>query len=243
MEQRLHRAEHVEAIGRITGGMAHEFNNLLTVMVSSLELIGPAKDMEKTQQLTARALRAAERGARLIASLLTFGRQQMLQPEVVDANALLQEVLAIIKDALGDAVEIRMDLDPALRACRADRVQLEAALLNLVINARDAMPDGGTLTLATRNAEQTVSDLADNPEASAGPFVAISVQDSGSGMEDGVKAKAFEPFFSTKEVGGGSGLGLSQVLGSVRQMGGHVTIDSEPGHGTTVTLFLPEAAT
>jgi signal transduction histidine kinase len=240
MERRLHAAHRLEAIGQLTAGLAHEFNNLLSVILGNLELLGNPKNIFRSQQLTRRARDAAERGARLTSSLLAFARQQMLQTEVIDLNARLSDLLSALKDDIGKAVELELVLDPTLRLCNADRGLLEAALSNLASNARESMPKGGKLTIATRNTHLTAFDLSDNTEAMAGAFVAVAVCDTGCGMDDEVKGRAFEPFFTTRRVGAGSGLGLSQVFGFVRQAGGHVTLDSKLGRGTTVTLFLPQ---
>ena len=240
MERRLHAAHRLEAVGQLTAGLAHEFNNLLSVVLGNLELLGNPKNIFRSQPLTRRARNAAERGVRLTSSLLAFARQQMLQTEVIDLNAHLGELLPALKRNLGKAIQAELVLDPALLSCNADRGSLEAALANLVSNARESMPKGGRLTIATRNARLTATDLSDNSEATAGAFVAVAVCDTGCGMGDEVKSRAFEPFFTTRRVGAGSGLGLSQVFGFVRQAGGHVTLDSKLGRGTTVTLFLPQ---
>jgi signal transduction histidine kinase len=240
MERRLHAAHRLEAIGQLTAGLAHEFNNLLSVVLGNLELLGNPKNLLRSQQLSRRARNAAERGARLTSSLLAFARQQMLQTEVIGLNADLGELLPALKRNIGKAIEVELVLDPALCLCNADRGSLEAALSNLVSNARESMPKGGKLTITTRNTNLTAFDLSDNTEATPGAFVAVAVCDTGCGMDDEVKGRAFEPFFTTRKVGAGSGLGLSQVFGFVRQAGGHVTLDSELGRGTTVTLFLPQ---
>jgi CheY-like chemotaxis protein len=196
------------------------------------------------RQLAAAATRAAERGARLNASLLAFSRKQRLKPEAADANVLLREFALLVRRAVGETVQVELELDPTLPLCRTDTAQLEAAILNLAINARDAMAaaGGGSLVIATRSANLTTADLASNADALPGTFIAIAVADTGPGMAPEVLKQAFDPFFTTKGVGEGSGLGLSQVYGFARQSGGHVTIDSEPGAGTRVTLYLPVAA-
>jgi signal transduction histidine kinase/CheY-like chemotaxis protein len=242
-EQQLQHAQRLEAVGQLTGGVAHDFNNLLTAILGNLELIERAAvDNARIRRLAAMGRRAAERGASLTASLLAFSRRQRLQTESVDANQLIRDLLGLVRQAAGDSIRVVCALAPHLAPCRADAGQLEAAILNLVLNARDALPNGGTLRLATQPAMLTETDLAHNPEARPGAFVAISVQDGGIGMAPDVAARAFEPFFTTKEVGKGTGLGLSQVFGFTRQLGGHATIDSAPGQGTTVTLYLPCAA-
>jgi two-component system NtrC family sensor kinase len=241
-EQRLHQAHRLETVGRLAAGVAHDFNNLLTVVVGSLELIGRAAGLnERIQALVSQATRAAERGARLTSSLLAFTRQQIVQTDTLNVNLLISELLPELKQSMGDTIGLELRLQPDLRPCRADAAQFEAALLNVAINARDAMQERGTLTITTRHEELDHAGLADNPDAEPGAFIAVSLTDTGSGMSREVLAKAFEPFFTTKEVGKGSGLGLSQVLGFVRQVGGHVIIESAQGRGSVVTLFLPQA--
>lgn len=241
-QARLHHAQKMEAVGQLTGGVAHDFNNLLTVILGSLALLERrvACD-ERARSLLETARKAVGRGAQLCQSLLAFSRRQPLRLEPVDANALLQESATLIRRALGETVRLELGFEPGLPACRADAAQLQAAVLNLVINARDAMPQGGTLSVRTAKATLGAADLAGNEDAVPGGFVALSVRDTGHGMPPEVLARAFEPFFTTKEVGKGTGLGLSQVYGFVRQLSGHVSIDSAPGHGTTVTLYLPVA--
>jgi nitrogen-specific signal transduction histidine kinase/CheY-like chemotaxis protein len=242
-QSQLAWAQKMEAVGQLTGGVAHDFNNLLTAIGGSLALLEPALPDGHLREISASAQRAVDRGAQLTASLLAFSRKQRLDPQPVDANAMLAEFDPLIRRAAGETVAVSFVVDSALRPCNADPAQLEAAILNLVINARDAMaPNGGTLTIATRNVTLTRGDLAENPEATAGAFVAIAVADTGPGMSPSVLSKAFEPFFTTKEVGKGSGLGLSQVYGFARQLGGHVAIESQPGRGTRVTVYLPAVA-
>lgn len=239
-EHRLREVRRLEAVAQLAGGIAHDFNNLLAVVTGSLDLIGRAANSnDQIQALVTRARRAAERGARLTFSLLSFARRQVMQTETVDVNLLISGFLPVIQQSVGESIRLELRLDPDLRPCRADAAQFEAALLNVAINARDAMQDGGTLTIATRPAELDRDDLADNREAEPGAFVAVT--DTGSGMSQEVMTKAFEPFFTTKEISKGGGLGLSQVLGFVRQLGGHVAIESALGRGSVVTLFLPQA--
>jgi two-component system NtrC family sensor kinase len=241
-ERRLRAAHRLEAVGQLAAGVAHDFNNLLLVISGSLELVGRATDAnDRVQVLLDRSRRAVDRGGRLASSLLAFSQRQMLQTTALDVNLLITEFLPAIQLGVGDLIRLELRLDPTLSACRADAAQLEAALLNVAINARDAMEGGGTLIIATQCAKLDRDQLADNSEAMPGTFVAVSLADSGSGMSQEVVDKAFEPFFTTKEIGKGAGLGLSQVLGLVRQLGGHVTIESKPGSGTIVTLFLPRA--
>ena len=240
-EADLRQAQRLEALGRLTGGIAHDFNNLLTAILGTVHLLeqrlGPEAG-ERIRKLLGTARDAVNRGAALNASLLAFARRQMLNTTVLDANALVRDFAPLIQRALGEAVTFTLDLDPTLPSCRADAAQLESALLNLAINARDAMPEGGTATLSTRLTRLGPAALAGNPDARPGEYVAIGLEDTGVGMPPEVRDRAFEPFFTTKPVGKGTGLGLSQVFGFIRQLGGHVAIDSAPGRGTRVTLFL-----
>jgi signal transduction histidine kinase len=241
-EESLRNAQRMEGLGRLTGGVAHDFNNLLTAILGTARALerhlGSRAD-ERTKRLLAATVTAVDRGARLNASLLAFARRQPLTLTNVDANALLRDFLPLLRRALDESVTVELSLDQKLPACSADAAQLEAALLNLAINARDAMPRGGRLRVLTRRAWLQEQALAGNTEAVPGPYVAIEVRDTGTGMPPEVRERAFEPFFTTKGPGQGTGLGLSQVFGFVRQIGGHVAIQSAPGRGTTVTLYLP----
>jgi len=241
-EESLRNAQRMEGLGRLTGGVAHDFNNLLTAILGTARALerhlGPRAD-ERTKRLLAATVTAVDRGARLNASLLAFARRQPLTLTNVDANALLRDFLPLLRRALDESVTVELSLDQKLPACNADAAQLEAALLNLAINARDAMPRGGKLRVLTRRAWLQEQALAGNTEAQPGPYVAIEVRDTGTGMPPEVRERAFEPFFTTKGPGQGTGLGLSQVFGFVRQIGGHVAIQSAPARGTTVTLYLP----
>ncbi len=241
-EEALRHASKMEAVGQLTGGVAHDFNNLLTAILGSLSLlerhVGGA---ERPRRLLETARQAVRRGADLSGRLLAFSRKQPLRMEAVDANELLRETAPLLRRALGEEIAFDLSLAPALPRCRADASQLQAAVLNLAINARDAMPDGGRLVIGSALRRLDAAALRDNAEAAPGPFIAITVEDTGQGMTPEVMARAFEPFFTTKEAGKGTGLGLSQVYGFVRQLGGHVALDSAPGRGTRVTLYLPLA--
>jgi signal transduction histidine kinase/CheY-like chemotaxis protein len=229
-EATLRQAQKMEALGQITGGIAHDFNNLLVVIGGNLDLIRRrAPDSEVIQRLAAAAAHAAKRGADLTGSLLSFARKQALHPEAVDVNDLVRDFAQLLRRAAGDAVTLEFDLAADPSTSYADAAHFQSAVLNLVINARDAMPSGGRVLIATRNA------MLDD----GGSAVLVSVKDSGEGMSAEVAARAFEPFFTTKEVGKGSGLGLSQVYGFARQSDGHARIDSAPGEGATVSLVLP----
>lgn len=244
-EAGMRQAQRLEAVGQLTGGVAHDFNNLLTAILGTVQLLdrhlGEAADA-RTRKLLDMARDAVRRGASLNQSLLAFARRQSLTPADLDANALLEGFAPLVQRAVGEAVTLELALAEDLPWCRVDASQLEAAILNLAINARDAMPRGGGLQLATSAAWLDAALLVGNPDARPGAFVAIALSDTGSGMLPEVRERAFEPFFSTKPVGQGTGLGLSQVFGFVRQLGGHVTIESRVGHGTCITLYLPVAA-
>jgi len=241
MEETLNQAQKMEVVGQLTGGVAHDFNNLLSVIVGNLELMSEANPDETSQRRLRTVLRAANRGAELTHRLLAFSRRQSLQPAATAIPTVFDDLQKLLARTLGETIEVDTRTEPGLAACMVDRGQLENAILNLAINARDAMPRGGRITVAARNAKLGAGDLAAHPDAMPGTYVAVSVTDEGAGMTEEVRQRAFEPFFTTKEVGKGSGLGLSMVYGFVRQSGGHVTLDSAQGVGTTVTLFLPRA--
>ena len=249
-EAQLRHSQRMDAVGQLTGGVAHDFNNLLTVVMGNLELIEraaghlPEGDPVRTKvaRLACTALKAVQRGASLTRSLLAFARRQPLKVTILDVNTLLADFAGLVRQAVGATVAVTFAPAPDLPPCRADPAQLEAAVLNLAINARDAMPDGGRLDIATGAATLDAAALAGNPEAQPGAFVTVTAADTGTGMAPDVAAKAFEPFFTTKPIGQGTGLGLSQVFGFTRQLGGHVTIRSVPGQGTAVTMFLPVEA-
>jgi signal transduction histidine kinase/FixJ family two-component response regulator len=242
VEAALRQSQKMEAIGQMTGGVAHDFNNLLTVVVASLGMIERSvHDPKRVSRFAAAALAAANRGARLTQQLLAFARKQTLRPQTVNSNDLLREFDRLIRRAVNDDIEVHQESDPALVLCQVDPAQFEAAILNLVVNARDAMPNGGRLTIATRNAEFSPEDSALRPEIKPGRYAMIAVSDTGEGIAPDDLSRVFEPFYTTKEVGKGTGLGLSQVYGFVKQSGGHVAIDSALGAGTTVRIYLPEA--
>ncbi len=238
--ERLVQAQKLEAVGRLTGGVAHDFNNLLTAVIGNLDLLGRRLTEAKLQQFVANAREAAERGARLTAQLLAFSRQQRLKPEPVDVNAVIEGMTALLGSTLGGSVRVETTLADVPPVALADRTQLELIILNLAINARDAMEGGGRLFIDT-----AVTEVRRAPRASSDPapghYVRVRVRDEGAGMTPAVLAQVFEPFFTTKGPGKGSGLGLSQVLGVVQQLGGGVVIRSEAGQGATVEVYLPSA--
>ncbi|HTR84933.1 MAG TPA: ATP-binding protein, partial [Reyranella sp.] len=242
-EENLRQSQKMNAIGQLTAGIAHDFNNLLTGIGGAIEMIGrrvPQPTPEVTRFLDlGRA--GVSRAATLTQRLLAFARQQPLQIEAIDANKLVSGMSELLRRTLGEAVEIETVLAGGLWRARADVTQLESAVLNLAINGRDAMPKGGTLTIETANAHLDDAYAGANPEVTPGQYVLIAVSDTGMGMDAEVIARAFEPFFTTKERGQGTGLGLSMTFGYVKQIGGHLKIYSEVGHGTTVKIYLPRA--
>jgi PAS domain S-box-containing protein len=248
-EEALRHAQRLESVGQLTGGIAHDFNNLLTVIQGNLQVLEELPSMvadPHAQQLLAAALRAGRRSAELTGKLLAFSRRQVLQPGRVDVGAQLHSLADMLRRTLDQRIHIQLQVDAQTPACLADPGQLEAALLNLAINARDAMPEGGTLTIACRPCPSlppglvSDADEAEVLQAEQG-YVAISLADTGSGMSEEVKQRAFEPFFTTKEPGRGTGLGLSTVYGFAKQSRGAVSLDGELGSGTTLTLFIPAA--
>ncbi|MEX2409158.1 MAG: ATP-binding protein, partial [Rhodovibrionaceae bacterium] len=226
--------------GQLTGGVAHDFNNLLSVILGNAELLSERLETQpELRQLSATIETAAERGAELTQRLLAFSRQQGLTPKLIDCNALIAGVEQLLGRTLGENIEIERRFAEALNPAYADPGQLENAILNLAINARDAMPGGGKLILETANVEIDEDYAEQDQELQPGDYVCIDITDTGEGMPPEVAEKAFEPFFTTKEVGKGSGLGLSMVYGFLRQSGGFAKLYSEPGLGTTVRLYLP----
>jgi PAS domain S-box-containing protein len=239
-EEQLVQAQKMEAVGQLSGGIAHDFNNLLTVVIGNAESLSTAlKARPDLKQLADMIAAAGERGAELTRRLLAFSRRQVLQPVKINANQLIDSMQRILRRTLSEDIEIRMSLADELWPAFADPTQLESAILNLAINARDAMPDGGGLTVSTANITLDEPYRDRHLEVKPGNYVLIAVTDTGHGMAADVVERAFEPFFTTKEVGKGSGLGLSMVYGFIKQSNGHVTIYSEPGLGTTVRLYLP----
>jgi PAS domain S-box-containing protein len=239
-EEQLRQAQKMEAVGQLTGGVAHDFNNLLTVIMGNLEhldrVLPPA---QPAKRMIAAALRGASRAAMLTHRLLAFSRRQPLAPEVLSVNKLVAGMSDLMRRTLGEAILIEAVLAGGLWPTLADSNQLENALINLAINARDAMPEGGKLTIETANTHLDEAYARMNDEVQPGQYVGIFVTDTGIGMAPDTVAHAFEPFFTTKEIGQGTGLGLSQVFGFLKQSGGHVKIYSEVGEGTTVKLYLP----
>jgi PAS domain S-box-containing protein len=240
-EAQLRQSQKMEALGQLTGGIAHDYNNMLAVVIGSLELLNRrlAEPEPMVKRYVDAAMDGARRSAALTQRLLAFSRQQPLKPESVDANRLVAETQEILRHTIGGNIRLETSLADGLWRVHADPNQLVSALLNLAVNARDAMANGGRLTIETRNAQLDDVYASQHPGVTPGSYVMIAVIDSGTGMAADVIAKAFDPFFTTKEVGKGTGLGLSQVYGFIKQSRGYVEIDSEPGRGTTVKIYLP----
>ncbi len=242
-ERKLHHAQRLEAVGQLTGGIAHDFNNLLAVVIGHLDLILKRPEAGATVTGFAEAaLQAAQRGAELTRQLLAFARQQPLAPKVVNVNRLVDDMARLLGRTLEQNIDLRFLPGSGLWPVLIDPVNLEAALANLVVNARDAMPDGGRLLIETMNATLDADFAQANPGARPGDYVVLAASDTGTGMAPEILDRIFEPFFTTKEIGKGTGLGLSMVFGFVKQSGGYIKAYSEPGHGTTIRLYLPRAA-
>jgi signal transduction histidine kinase len=242
-EAQVRQAQKMEAIGQLTGGVAHDFNNILTVITGSIEILADAvRDRADLAQITDMIGAAAQKGADLTQYLLAFARRQPLQPRATDVNGLVVDAARLLRPTLGEHIEIESMLAHDSAPALIDASQLSTAILNLALNARDAMPNGGKLTLETKNAILDDNYAAMNGDVKPGNYVMIAVSDTGLGIAQAMIDKVFEPFFTTKDVGKGSGLGLSMVYGFVKQSNGHIKIYSEEGHGTSVKLYLPQAA-
>jgi signal transduction histidine kinase len=240
-ESQVRQMQKMEAVGQLTGGIAHDFNNMLGVVISAMNLVQRKLSRGDTDigRYVEAASDAATRAANLTSRLLAFSRQQPLAPQVIDVNRLVTGMSDLLHRTLSEPIEIETVLGGGLWKTSADPSQLENAIVNLAVNARDAMPDGGKMTIETANAHLDDAYAASHSDVRAGQFVLVAVSDTGTGMPPETVARAFDPFFTTKPVGKGTGLGLSQVFGFVKQSGGHVKIYSEPGQGTTVKLYLP----
>jgi two-component system cell cycle sensor histidine kinase/response regulator CckA len=235
----LHQSERMDAIGRLAGGVAHDFNNLLGVIVGyvGLALQEPLQDSVRSK--LEQTLKAGERAASLTRQLLAFSRKSLLEPTVLDLNALISEEQPMLQRLVREDIELATTLSPRLGTIRADRGQIEQILLNLAANARDAMPEGGRLTIQTANVELAPSYAATHPPLGPGRYVMLALSDTGDGMDTETQAHLFEPFFTTKDLGKGTGLGLATVYGVVKQSDGHISVYSEPGVGTTFKIYLP----
>lgn len=242
IESRLRQAYKMEALGQLTGGVAHDFNNLLAVLMMDLELMaGLSEDDARLAELVAEAREVAQNGADLTYQLLAFSRRQPLRPRAVDLVELIASTAAMLRRTLGDSIDIDTLFPGERWLTLADPTEIETALLNLALNARDAMPAGGRLTIETTNVASLDAETAEAMEIEPGDYVSLAVNDTGEGMAEEVAERAFDPFFTTKQEKSGSGLGLSMVYGFVKQSGGHVGITSAPGRGTAVTIHLPRA--
>ncbi len=236
-QEQLQQARRMEVVGKLTGGVAHDFNNMLMVVQGNTELIQTFSNDENIQKFADTVLHATRRGSELTQRLLAYSRRQILHPEVTDLNQVLSELAGMLHPTLGEAITIELQLTDGLRPCFVDPGQLENAFLNLALNARDAMPGGGKLIVSSSQL-----DAEGDEHIPDGSYVCLTVADTGTGMPEDVLNQAAEPFFTTKGVGKGSGLGLSMAEGFARQSGGQLTIHSEPGQGTVVDLFLPVAS-
>jgi PAS domain S-box-containing protein len=240
LEHQLHQSQKLEAIGQLAGGVAHDFNNVLTAIIGYSELLMLETDDPNTRRDLEEIRRAGNRATAITQQLLAFGRRQLLQPEVVDVNVLVGELETMLRRLVPAHVQIDVRLDRRGGCCvKADPTQIEQILMNLVVNARDAMPKGGTVTVETSSTTIDGSTAHPGSPIEAGDYVQLTVRDTGAGMDPETKERVFEPFFTTKGPGKGTGLGLATVYGIIKQSGGHVWLDSEPGHGTTFTIFLP----
>lgn len=243
IEEQLRQSQKMEAVGQLTGGIAHDFNNLLTIITGNIDMAARAldegDDTSRAKRAIGNAMRGAERAGALTQRLLAFSRRQPLSPEPLNLDKVVAGLADLLKRSLGELVHLEIVTSPGLWAVEVDPNQIENALVNLALNARDAMPDGGTLTIETANAHLDTAYASSHAEVPPGNYVVIAVSDTGAGMSKEVLGRVFEPFFTTKEVGRGTGLGLSQVYGFVKQSGGHVSLYSEEGRGTTVKLYLP----
>jgi len=238
-QEHLRQAQKLEAIGRLAGGIAHDFNNLLTVINGYSEiLLSNGRTDEVSRRLLGQVKKSGERAATLTQQLLAFSRKAVIQPVVLDLNPVVKDAEKMLRRLIGEDIELRTELEPGLGAIRADRGQIDQILLNLAVNARDAMPKGGSISVRTRNIILG-PDHDGHIEVVPGPYVLLQVTDSGCGMDESTRARIFEPFFTTKEVGKGTGLGLATVYGIVKQNDGYIEVASVPGTGATFRIYLP----
>jgi signal transduction histidine kinase len=240
LEEHLRHVQKMEAVGVLAGGIAHDFNNLLTAILGYCNLLlDEVRETDPLRRDLEEIKTAGERAATLTRQLLAFSRKQILQPQIVDINVLLRQFEKLLRRVLGDAIELTTMLAPDLSPVKVDPSSIEQVLVNMAVNAKDAMPDGGRLTIETANVElddgYTEADAAVVP----GPYVMLAIRDTGQGIDAATRARIFDPFFTTKEVGKGTGLGLSSVFGIVKQSGGYIGVSSEPGRGTLFTIHFP----
>jgi signal transduction histidine kinase len=240
MEEQFRQAQKMEAIGRLAGGVAHDFNNLLTVINGCTAIVLEGTPDPEARELLQEVSKAGQRAATLTRQLLLFSRQQVLEPRVLDLNDVVTETERMLRRLIGEDVHLETHLAPDLRLVEIDRGQVEQVLVNLIVNARDAMPpDGGRIIITTENATISEGDSVDGSRMPAGPYVRLTVRDTGIGMDESTRARIFEPFFTTKEPGTGTGLGLAVVFGAVKESGGSIRVLSERGRGTEVELYFP----
>jgi len=239
-EEQLRQSQKMEAVGRLSGGIAHDFNNLLGVIIGYSDILDmKLEEGDPLRKSVGEIKKAGVSASSLTRQLLAFSRQQVLQPRILDLNTLVTDLVTMLRRLIGEHVQVEIMLDPALRKVRADQSQLEQVIMNLVVNARDAMPGGGKLTIHTANVQLGESVVADRPYIQPGPYVQLTVTDSGTGMDEDTIVHIFEPFFTTKEKGRGTGLGLATVYGVVKQSGGYIWVESNVGVGTTFRICLP----
>jgi PAS domain S-box-containing protein len=243
LESQLRHVQKMESVGRLAGGIAHDFNNLLTAITGHGDLLAQSLEPDDPLQVDVAAINAAAgRAATLTRQLLAYGRQSLMRPEPVDLNAVVADIEPMLRRLIGEDVELRTELAPDLNWVQADVGQLDQVILNLVVNARDALTDGGSIVLSTANVELTEAELEEHPGAREGRYVTISVTDTGIGIDEATRGRIFEPYFTTKDRGRGTGLGLATVLGIIEQSGGHIDVDSSVGAGSTFRVFLPRRA-
>jgi two-component system cell cycle sensor histidine kinase/response regulator CckA len=240
LEEKLYQVQKMEAVGRLAGGIAHDFNNLLTAIIGYSDMLLMNSPLDRDSYENAHEIRkAAERAATLTQQLLAYSRRQLLQPKVIDINYLVSNMELMLRRLIGEDIQLDTRMDPELMPVKADPGQIEQVIMNLVVNSRDAMPQGGSISIETRNVSLDHRYCIEYPEITPGSYVLLSVRDTGCGMDEETIGRIFDPFFTTKEVGKGTGLGLSMVFGIVKQSGGHITVQSEPNRGTTFNVYLP----
>lgn len=243
LEEQLRQAQKMEAVGMLAGGIAHDFNNLLTIINGYSQMVlGTLPPGDENRSSVEQIMKAGERAAELTRQLLTFSRRQVVRPKALDLNTVVAATAVMLRRLIGEHIELRIVAGPDLGKVHADAGQLEHVILNLAVNSRDAMPNGGTLILETQNVEFGESYVGSNATIQAGPYVMLAVTDTGIGMDERTRSHLFEPFFTTKAQGHGTGLGLSTVYGIVKQSNGEIVVYSEPGHGTCIKLYFPVVA-
>jgi len=241
LERQYQQAQKMEAIGALAGGIAHDFNNVVTIVNAYCGLLLESNTLDDAARKMVGEIHAAgEHATKLTQQLLAFSRQQVLVSRVLDLNAIVIDMQSMLSPLIGEQIIVSLALDPKLHPIKADSGQIGQLLMNLAVNAKDAMPQGGTLTIATHNVSLNDEYCRSHPQATPGEFVLLEIADNGSGMNETTKFSIFEPFFTTKEVGKGTGLGLAMVLGIAEQSGGYIEVDSEVGRGSTFKIFLPK---